>query len=195
VSERAGHRRARQAIRRQWEAAGKPPCPVCNTGFAPDDNGKVSGLWRAVVHPFCVYAKVTGQSEWQIKHEPCPLYPDCPIPFQAGDHCVCPRFSAVNLIILARRFGQPKVRVPTSFSPGSQRAAREAGLYEQYRGVPRLELPFYDVLRKHGTLAPGLDESFWGQRDDVSVPPEYLTVDVDRTIREGRVIAAARSDP
>jgi hypothetical protein len=29
----------------------------------------------------------------------------------------------------------------------------------------------------------------------VPVPPEYLTVDVDRTIREGRVIAAARSDP
>ena len=152
----------------------------------------MSLLWRAVVHPFCRYAVVTSQSDYQLLHDPCPLYPDCPIPFESrhGHSCACPRHSAVNTIILARRFGQPTVRVPTDFSSGAQRAARKAGLYERHRGVPLREIPYFDLLRKHGTLAPGIDESYWDRPTDINVPPEYLTVDVDRTIREGRFIAA-----
>ena len=192
MTEPADDRRARKAVRREWEAAGRPPCPVCETEFDSDDNGKASLLWRAVVHPFCAYAKVTGQSEHQLLHDPCPLYSECPIPFgnDPRGFCVCPRFSSVNTIILARRFRQPTVKVPTMFSPGSQRAARNAGLYEQFSSMPALEIPAFDLLRKHGTLAPGIDESFFKEPKDWSLPPEYLTVDVDRTIRAGRVIAA-----
>ena len=119
VTEPADDRRARKAVRHEWEAAGRPPCPVCETKFDSDDNGKASLLWRAVVHPFCTYAKVTGQSEHQLLHDPCPLYPECPIPFgnDPRGFCVCPRVSSVNTIILARRFRQPTVKVPTMFSP------------------------------------------------------------------------------
>jgi hypothetical protein len=73
-----------------------------------------------------------------------------------------------------------------------QRAARDAGAYERYRDVQLLEIPFFDDLRRHGHLAPGLDRAtYFEQRRDVSVPPEYLEVDVDRSIREGRIIAAS----
>lgn len=93
VSGRSEDRRARKVIRREWEAAGRPPCPVC--GAPIEGTGKVSGLWCAVVHPFCIYAKVTRQSQNQLEHKPCPLYPDCPIPFRGGErgYCVCPRVS------------------------------------------------------------------------------------------------------
>jgi hypothetical protein len=189
LSHRTEDRRALREIRREWEAAGRPPCPVCCTEFDADDSGKASLLWRGVVHGLCLRATVTGQSEWQLRHDPCPLYPDCPIP--RGRFCVCPRGSALHIIILARKFRQSTAKVPTHWSPGSQRAAKEAGLYERYRAVPLLEIPFFDQLRKHGQLAPGLNAtSFFQERRDVSVPPEYLTVDVDRSIREGRIVAA-----
>ena len=97
------------------------------------------------------------------------------------------------MIILARRFRQPTVKVRTDFSPAAQRAAWEAGLYEQYRGVPMLELPRYDAFRKYRKLAPGIDQSFFEQRRDLLEPPDYVTVDVDRTIREGKVVALDRS--
>jgi hypothetical protein len=93
------------------------------------------------------------------------------------------------MIILARRLKQLTVKVPTGFSPAAQRAARVAGLYKQYHGVPMLEFPRYDLMRRYGTLAQGLDQSFFEQPTDLDEPPEYLTVDVDQTIREGKIIA------
>jgi hypothetical protein len=39
-------------------------------------------------------------------------------------------------------------------------------------------------------LAPGIHESIWDEPASWWAPPEYLTVDVDRTIREGRIVAA-----
>jgi hypothetical protein len=96
VSERAEDRRARQAIRHEWEAAGRPACTVCGTAI--EQRERVSLLWRAVVHPFCVYAKVARPSQAQMQRNPCPWYQDCPIPFRRREHesCVCPCVPAIN---------------------------------------------------------------------------------------------------
>jgi hypothetical protein len=155
VSEHPEDRHARKAIRREWEEAGRPPCAVC--GAPIEGDGKVSLLWDAVVHPFCIYAKVTRQSQHQLVHDPCPLHPDCPIPFRgrAGGSCVCPRNSAINIIFIARRYGESTVPVSTFWSSACARAAREAGLSQEFRGVPLCEFPRFDLLRKYGTLAPG----------------------------------------
>lgn len=116
-----------------------------------------------------------------MEREPCPFYPDCPIVFHARDHesCVCPHASALNAVFVARRLGQSTVRIPTAFSPAAARAARDAGLGEHYRGVPLREIPRLDHVRKHGTLAPGVDESVWDEPTNVYEPPEYLTVDIE----------------
>jgi hypothetical protein len=42
-------------------------------------------------------------------------------------------------------------------------------------------------------LAPGVDDSIWDRLHNLYELPEYLTVDVDRTIVEGRVVAARRT--
>jgi hypothetical protein len=78
--------------------------------------------------------------------------------------------------------------------PSSARAARQAGLSQEYRGVPLREFPRFDLVRKYGTLAPGVDESIWDRRADVNEPPEYVTVDIDRTLNAGRVVLAAPSE-
>jgi hypothetical protein len=188
VSERPGDRRARKEIRREWEASGRPPCPIC--GAPIDGTGKVSHLWRAVVHPFCVYAKVTRQPEYLLEPDPCPLYPDCPILFRGGEggFCVCPRNSSINIIFVARRLGQSRVAVSTWWSPASERAARKAGLSQEFKRVPLREFPRFDLIRKYGTLAPGVDDSIWDGPRDVNEPPEYVTVDTERTLNEGRVV-------
>ena len=191
MSDRAEDRRARRAIRRDWEAAGRPPCQVC--GAPIEGDGKVSRLWRAVVHPFCVYAKVTRQSQYQLEHDPCPHYPHCPIPFRGGS-CVCPSNSSINIIFVARRLGQSTVQVSTWWSPASERAAKKAGLSQEYRGVPLREFPRFDLFRKYGTLAPGVDESIWDEPRNVNEPPEYVTVDIDRTLNDGRIVLAPAAD-
>jgi hypothetical protein len=130
-----------------------------------------------------------------MQRNPCPWYPECPIPFRGREHesCVCPCVSATNIVYVARRAGQPTVRVPTAFSPACERAAREAGLGEDFRGIPLREVPRFDVVRKYGQLAPGVDDSIWDRLHNLYELPEYLTVDVDRTIVEGRVVAARRT--
>jgi hypothetical protein len=80
--------------------------------------------------------------------------------------------------------------VPTAGSPTVANAARRAGLGQYYKDVPLREDPAFDDIRKHGVLDPGIDESAWDQPSSWWAPPEYLTVDVDRTIREGRIVAA-----
>lgn len=178
-------------IRREWEAAGRPPCPIC--GGPIEGTGKVSQLWRSVVHPFCIYAKVTRQSEYQLEHDPCPLYPACPIPFRGrkGDWCVCPRYSSINIVFVARRLGESTVPVSTWWSPASARAAKNAGLSQEYRGVPLREFPRFDLLRKYGRLARGVDESIWDTPTDLNEPPEYVMVDIERTLNAGKIVLAA----
>jgi len=178
-------------IRREWEAAGRPPCPIC--GGPIEGAGKVSRLWRSVVHPFCIYAKVTRQSEYQLDHDRCPLYPACPIPFRGreGGWCVCPRYSSINIVFVARRLGESTVAVSTWWSPASARAAKNAGLSQQYRGVPLREFPRFDLVRKNGRLAPGVDESVWDKPTDINEPPEYVMVDIERTLNAGKIVLAA----
>lgn len=194
MGERPESRRARKVIRRQWETTGRPPSPVCAAPI--EGSGTVTHLWRAVAHPFCIYAQVTQQSQYQLEHDPCPLYPDCPIPFHGdrGASCVRPRNSSINIIFVARRLGQSTVPASTWWSPAIARAAKDAGLSQQYRGVPLRELPRFDLLRKYGTLAPGVDEAIWDKPMDVNEHPEYVTVDIDQTLNAGRIVLATSSD-
>jgi hypothetical protein len=43
-------------------------------------------------------------------------------------------------------------------------------------------------------LAPGVDESIWDELSSWWAPPEYVIVDVKRTIREGRIVTATQSE-
>jgi hypothetical protein len=106
-----GGRRTRLAILHDWQAEGRSPCPVCGTLIEPDGRFRVSQLWQAVVHPYCLYARVGRPSLHDLERHACPFYPDCPIPFltQRAEYCVCPVTAARNLIFLARRFGEPRV--------------------------------------------------------------------------------------
>lgn len=92
MSEAPEDRRERKAIRKEWEAAGRPPCPVCSASFGSEDASRVSLLWRAVVHALCVRAKVVRPSRAQMALDPCPWFPDCPAPYRRGSHesCVSP---------------------------------------------------------------------------------------------------------
>jgi hypothetical protein len=85
--------------------------------------------------------------------------------------------------------GRPQV--PTAFSPACQRAAQEAGLGEHYRGVPLREIPRHDCARKYGTPRTRCRRVGLGSAENVYEPPEYLTVDIARTINDGRIVVAA----
>jgi len=128
---------SRLAIIREWEAAGRPSCPVCGTVIEQGGRYRVSSLWRSPVHPYCLQAQV-GR--------------------------------------------------PTADSPALQDAARRAGLGHYYQDVPLRENLLLDRVRKFGVLGP--DESVWDQPATWWEPPEYVTVNVYRTIREGRIVAA-----
>ncbi len=58
MGQTADERRARRAIVRAWQEAGRAPCPICVTVIEQGDDFRVSQLWGAVVHPFCVQARV-----------------------------------------------------------------------------------------------------------------------------------------
>lgn len=211
MGQTAKDRRARQAIVRAWREAGRPACPICATVIENGDKFRVSHLWEAVVHPFCVQARVGRPAQVDLDRGVCSFYPDrCPISFRGrrGSVCVCPAIAGCNAVIVARRFGRPTVKVATYTTPaesgGLPRArpslakpARQAGLGTVYRGVPPRENPAYDHLRTHGVPAPGIDqasfESFFNEPASWYAPPEYLTVDVDGSIREGRFILATPS--
>ena len=83
------------------------------------------------------------------------------------------------------------VAVSTWWSPASARAAKNAGLSQQYRGVPLREFPRFDLVRKNGRLAPGVDESVWDKPTDINEPPEYVMVDIERTLNAGKIVLAA----
>ena len=178
-----------------WEAQGRPPCPVCGTVIKPGGGFRVSQLWQAVVHPYCLQARPGRPSLNQLERGECSFYPDCPIPFEPrpADSCVCPAVAAINVIFVARRLGELVVSVPSAGSPAVANAARRAGLGQQYQGVPLREDPAFDCVRKQGILGPGVYDSVWDKPSTWWAPPEHLLVDVDRTIQEGRIFAALRS--
>jgi hypothetical protein len=74
------------------------------------------------------------------------------------------------------------------------KALQRPGLGQKYEDVPFREDPAFDQLRKHGVLAPGVDESIWDELSSWWAPPEYVIVDVKRTIREGRIVTATQSE-
>jgi hypothetical protein len=207
MGQTADERRARRAIVQAWQEAGRPPCPVCAT-VIEGDKYRVSHLWEAVVHPFCVQARAGRPAQVDLDRGACSFYPDrCPIPFRGrrGDYCVCPALAGCNAVIVARRFGQRTVKVAVYTTPAETgglpasrpnlvELARRAGLGTVYRGVPPRENPAFDAFRKYGVPAQGIDqasfESFFNEPATWYAPPEYLTIDVDRTIREGRFIVA-----
>jgi len=205
MGQTADERRARQAIVRAWQEAGRPPCPICETVIEQGDRFRVSHLWEAVVHPFCVQARVGRPCQVELDRDACSFHPDrCPIPFR-GRYCVCPALAGCNAVIVARRLGQPTVKVSTYGDsadtsrlarPNLHALARRHGLGTMYRGVPPRENPDLDALRGHsGWVRPGFDlESYLNEPSNSWAPPEYLTIDVDRTIREGRFIIADTSD-
>ena len=190
----AGRVRTRTTILRSWEASGRPPCPVCGTLIEPGATFRVSRLWNAVVHPYCLQARVGRPSPNQISWGACSFYPGCPIPFHApgAEYCVCSVVAVINIIFVARRLGLSTVKVPSAGSPAVAEAARWAGLGQHYNDVPPREDPAFDDVRKHGVLGPGIDESVWDQPSSWWAPPEYVTVNVDRTSREGRIIAGTK---
>lgn len=169
----------RRELRRSWEAQGKLLCPLCGTSIADDEKSQVSLVFEAVVHRLCasfpVYASVHDA-------ESCPGHAHCTRPAW----CRCPRISAVNAIVWARRMGMPAIEVPTALSPGCERAAKEAGLGSYHTNAPLRESIHYGDLLKHGTIA---DEALFDKPSSWFEPPKTLTVDVSRSIREGRIVA------
>jgi|GEM_PF-3075689 len=169
----------RRELRRNWEAEGKPPCPLCGTPIAEDENSQVSLVFKAVVHRFCashpIYASVNDA-------ETCPGYAHCTRPAW----CRCPRIGAVNKIVWARRMGMATIDVPTALSPGCERAAQEAGLGTHHTSAPLRESIHYGDLLKDGIVP---DETLLNKPSSWYEPPETVTIDVNRSIREGRIVA------
>lgn len=139
---------------------------------------------------------------------PCPVqreFGGCPIPFPRSREgsCVCPLLGAANMVVLARRLGMPRAPIPSLFrgafgpspSPAVERAAREIGLGRYYRGVPLRESVHYGLCLRGIRYAKGFTEAdVWDRPVSWYEPPEWVTIDVDRSIREGRVVAAPRDE-
>lgn len=171
-----------RALRRQWEAAGRPPCRICQTSITDDEVSYASQVWKAVVHRLCSGVIGTSPSQAVECAELHLTYNFCAHP----GFCPCPRSSAINAIVAARRMGLATIEVATAGSPGCERAAREAGLGTSYKHVPLRESLQYGQIAKQGGM---LDEKAWNKPSTWYEPPERLTVDVHRSIREGRITA------
>ena len=79
------------------------------------------------MHPFCLVARPCRPSQLALDNGDCPFYPCYPIPF-GQTSCVCPAVTAINVIVLARRYGEPTVKVACADGFAAGRAARKAGL-------------------------------------------------------------------
>jgi len=173
MGQTAGERQARRAIVLAWQEMGRPPCVICATPIKQGDKFRVSQLWQAVVHPFCVQARAGRPAQVDLDQGVCSFYPDrCPIPFRGrnGDFCVCPALAACNTVIVARRSGQATVKVATYTTPVETgglpvdrpnlvKLARQAGLGTFYRDVPPRENPAFDAIRRYGVPARGIDRA------------------------------------
>ncbi len=173
----------RRALRRAWEADGRPPCRLCCTAIAEGEIFYVSLVWNSVVHRLC--SCVIGISEVEAAQ--------CGKPDQGPRDlcrrprfCPCPRSSPVNAIVAARRMGLPTIEVATSASPGCERAAREAGLGTHYKNAPLRESLRFGGMMHHGTV---VDESLLNVPSSWYEPPVRLLIDVNESVRQGRIVA------
>jgi len=82
--------------------------------------------------------------------------------------------------------GMPTVEVPTALSPGCERAAQEAGLGTYHTNTPLRESIHYGGLMQDGIV---VNEALLDQPSSWYEPPETLAIDVNRSIREGRIVA------
>jgi hypothetical protein len=169
----------RRELRLRWESQGKSPCPLCGTTIADDDKYQVSLVFHAVVHRLCASHPVCASDRDAAN---CPGYAH----FTRPAWCRCPRIGAVNAIVWARRMGMPVIEVPTALSPGCQRAAQQAGLGSYHSGAPLRESIHYGDLLKDGVIT---DPALLDKLSSCYEPPETLTLDVNRSIRDGRIVA------
>jgi hypothetical protein len=62
VGSDASERRSRKAIVDGGEAQGRPPFLVCGSVIRQGGSFRASQLWRALVHPYYLQARVARQS-------------------------------------------------------------------------------------------------------------------------------------
>jgi hypothetical protein len=195
-------RTACRRIRREWETAGKPPCPICDSAIKEGEKNQVDRRWGAVVHRLCAKVEASPPPAALGKCPSRELFGGCPIPFPSPHEsfCVCPLLCAVNTIVFARKLGIPRAPIPTQFpgafgpiaTPAGVRAAREAGLGSLYENVPLRESVFYGADRPQMTYAPGVSQAeVWDALSTWYQPPAWVTIDIDSSIREGRVVPAS----
>lgn len=172
----------RRRLLARWEEDSRPPCPICGTLIIDDEKRQVSLVFGAVVHRLCA-----SFPAHQRTHDPlrCPEYEHIPSP-RDPDWCRCPRLGVVNMIVWARRNGMPTVDVPTLFSPGAERAAREAGLGQHYTDVPLRESIHLGNYLRNAVI---VNEALLDMPSSWHEPPETVTIDVDRSIHDGRITA------
>lgn len=183
VDRRPSDATARRALRREWEAAGRPPCRICEQQISDHEKTYASLVWNAVVHRLC--STVVGSSA--VNAADCPETDRCTWP----QFCPCPHASVVNAIVAAHRNGLASIDLPTDGSPGCVRAAKEAG-FGNHHNAPLRESLWYENLLKHGTV---LDETIWNRPSIWFEPPARLRIDVPGSIREGRIITRPGCQP
>lgn len=179
----------RRRLLASWEEDGRPPCPLCGTPIAEDEKRQVSLVFRAVVHRLCA-----SFLAHQGAHDPqrCREYEHIPSPSCPPEWCRCPRLGVVNMIVWARRNGMPTVDVPTLFSPGAERAAREAGLGQHYTDVPLRESIHLGNYLRNAVI---VNEALLDAPSSWHEPPETVTIDVNKSIRDGRITAYTLPGP
>ncbi len=172
----------RRRLLARWEEDGRPPCPLCGTPIAEGEKRQASLVFGAVVHRLCA-----SFPAHQPAHDPrrCPEYEHIPAP-RRPQWCRCPKLGVVNMIIWARRNGMSTIDVPTLFSPGAERAAREAGLGQHYTGAPLRESIHLGNYLRNGVV---VNEALLDMPSSWHEPPETVTIDVNKSIRDGRITA------
>src|SRR5258708_39483602 len=86
-------------LRRNWEAEGKPPCPLCVTRIAEDEKTYASLLFRAVVHQLCASYPVYASAH---QAETCPGHGASPLAtlrLHPGRFYPCPPLCYVNKVL------------------------------------------------------------------------------------------------
>jgi hypothetical protein len=178
----------RRGLLASWEEGGRPPCPLCGTPIAEGEKRQVSLVFGAVVHRLCASFPAHRSA-----HDPrqCPEYEHIPAP-RHPELCRCPRLGVVNMIVWARRNGVATVSVATHLSPGAERAAREAGLGQNYTDTPLRESTHLANHLHEGVI---VNEALLNMPSSWHGPPETITIDVDRSIRDGRISAYMPPEP
>jgi hypothetical protein len=120
----------------------------------------------------------------------CPEYKHIPAP-RRPEWWRCPKPGVVNMIVWARRNGMLAIDVSTLFSPGAERAARDAGLGQHYTGAPPRESIHLGNYLRNGVV---VNEALLNPPSSWTEPPETVTIDVNKSIRDGRITACTPQD-